>query len=169
MCNIPLVVPHARHSAALDQQDFEIDSTVQYSCFPGYESKGFNTAKCLFYNSTAQWFGPDLKCIRECNHITSNSITIILFMNFVSLIFSLLHLSLTQIAKSCGHPGDIDNGFRDGIAHTFTSRVTYSCNDGYELVGRANRYCQSNGQWSGVLPSCRRMFSAILFFIHIFN
>ena len=62
------------------------------------------------------------------------------------------------IAKSCGHPGDIENGFRDGTAHTFTSRITYGCNDGYELVGRANRYCQSNGQWSGVLPSCRRMF-----------
>ncbi|CAG2181064.1 unnamed protein product, partial [Oppiella nova] len=121
MCNIPLTVPHARHSAPLDQLDFEIDAIVQYSCFPGYESKGFTEAKCLFYNNTAQWFGPDLKCI----------------------------------PKSCGHPGDIENGVRDGVAHTFTSRITYGCNDGYELVGRANRYCQSNGQWSGVLPSCR--------------
>ncbi|RWS31979.1 hypothetical protein B4U80_04838 [Leptotrombidium deliense] len=36
--------------------------------------------------------------------------------------------------------------------------LTYQCNEGYELVGRANRYCQSNGQWSGVLPSCRRKY-----------
>ena len=67
-CGTPLTVPHARHSAPLDQMDFEIDATVQYSCFPGYESKGFTEAKCLFYNNTAQWFGPDLKCIRKFIH-----------------------------------------------------------------------------------------------------
>ncbi|RWS13910.1 Sushi: von Willebrand factor type A: EGF and pentraxin domain-containing protein 1-like protein, partial [Dinothrombium tinctorium] len=114
MCGMPLSVPHAKHSAPLDQNDFPIDSMVHYTCFPGYESKGFVKAKCLFYNGTAQWFGPDLKCIR-----------------------------------------DIENGQREGNLFTFTSKVTYQCNEGYELVGRANRYCQSNGQWSGVLPSCR--------------
>jgi len=82
----------------------------------------------------------------------------------LSLSLSLSHSSIISTAKSCGHPGDIDNGVRDGVAHTFTSRVTYSCNDGYELVGRANRYCQSNGQWSGVLPSCRRMHCLTYFF-----
>lgn len=65
MCGSPLAVPHARNSAPLDQPDFAIDAMVQYTCFPGYESKGFAKAKCLFYNGTAQWFGPDLKCIRE--------------------------------------------------------------------------------------------------------
>ena len=70
-------------------------------------------------------------------------------------------------AKSCGHPGDIENGVRDGLAHTFTSRITYNCNDGYELVGRANRYCQSNGQWSGVLPSCRRKSDSIFMHGHL--
>lgn len=65
MCRSPLAVPHARHNAPLDQTEFPIDDMVQYSCFPGYESKGFAKAKCLFYNGTAQWFGPDLKCIRK--------------------------------------------------------------------------------------------------------
>jgi len=45
--------------------EFEIDTIVEYTCFPGYQSKGFMKAKCLFYNDTVQWFGPDLKCIRE--------------------------------------------------------------------------------------------------------
>jgi hypothetical protein len=65
MCGIPTTVPHARHSASVDQLEFEIDSQVSYICFPGYESRGFSTAKCMFYNNTAQWLGPDLKCIRK--------------------------------------------------------------------------------------------------------
>ncbi|RWS31980.1 c4b-binding protein beta chain-like protein [Leptotrombidium deliense] len=65
-CGMPLSVPHAKHSAPIDQTDFAIDSMVHYTCFPGYESKGFVKAKCLFYNGTAQWFGPDLKLVCTC-------------------------------------------------------------------------------------------------------
>lgn len=65
MCGAPLAVPHARHTAPPEQADYIIDAMVQYNCFVGYESKGFAKAKCLFYNGTAQWFGPDLKCIRK--------------------------------------------------------------------------------------------------------
>jgi hypothetical protein len=61
-------------------------------------------------------------------------------------------------AKSCGNPGDIKNGVKEGVVFSFTSKVTYTCDEGYELIGRANRYCQSNGQWSGVTPSCQREF-----------
>ena len=67
MCGFPNNVPHARHNAdeTPDRQDFAIDSVVEYECFVGYEARGFSKAKCLYYNGTAQWFGPDLKCIRE--------------------------------------------------------------------------------------------------------
>jgi hypothetical protein len=70
MCGFPHNVPHARHNAeeAPDRQDFAIDSLVEYECFVGYEAKGFSKAKCLYYNGTAQWFGPDLKCIRKLTH-----------------------------------------------------------------------------------------------------
>ncbi|GBM03058.1 Protein lev-9 [Araneus ventricosus] len=58
-------------------------------------------------------------------------------------------------SRSCGDPGEVKNARREGEIFTFTSRVTYHCDPGYELVGRANRYCESKGEWSGVLPSCR--------------
>ena len=39
------------------------------SLFPtldlGYLAVGFAHAKCFLYNTTAQWFGPDLTCKRE--------------------------------------------------------------------------------------------------------
>jgi len=65
MCGTPNSVLHARHDAPTDQKDFPLESLVEYECFLGYEFKGFSKAKCLYYNGTAQWFGPDLKCIRE--------------------------------------------------------------------------------------------------------
>nr|XP_042896382.1 protein lev-9-like [Parasteatoda tepidariorum] len=127
MCVSPPQVAYARHSAPLDKDDFPTDSTVQYTCFPGYDPKGFPKAKCLNYNGTAQWFGPDLRCL----------------------------------PRSCGPPGDIENGRREGSQFTFTNRVTYYCNVGFELIGRSHRYCQSNGQWSGTLPSCRAVICPV--------
>ncbi|GIY27318.1 protein lev-9 [Caerostris extrusa] len=121
MCVPPPQVPYARHSAPLDKDDFPTDSMVQYTCFPGYNTKGFPRAMCLLYNGTAQWFGPDLHCL----------------------------------PRSCGPPGEIKHGVREGDTFTFTSRVTYNCSEGFEVVGRPYRYCQSNGQWSGQLPECR--------------
>ena len=66
MCGIPPNVPHARHNANGDQKEYTTDSMVEYECFVGYEASGFAKAKCLYYNGTAQWFGPDLKCLRKC-------------------------------------------------------------------------------------------------------
>ena len=37
------------------------------------------------------------------------------------------------------------------------TRATYTCVDGYELVGDKARTCQENGEWSGREPRCRRM------------
>ena len=36
----------------------------------------------------------------------------------------------------------------------FSSTATYSCNDGYNLVGDTTRTCQASGSWSGSDPSC---------------
>lgn len=36
-------------------------------------------------------------------------------------------------------------------------QVTYHCSPGFDLVGRANRYCQADGTWTPVeLPICVR-------------
>lgn len=58
------------------------------------------------------------------------------------------------IPKSCGDPGQIENGKRQGESFIIASSVLYSCNSGFEMMGQARRYCQSDSQWSGQPPHC---------------
>lgn len=32
--------------------------------------------------------------------------------------------------------------------------ATYSCNSGFTLIGKENRVCRPNGEWSGTAPTC---------------
>ncbi|XP_065179367.1 sushi, von Willebrand factor type A, EGF and pentraxin domain-containing protein 1-like [Sycon ciliatum] len=54
----------------------------------------------------------------------------------------------------CGNPGRPENGARQGDAFTYTNHVTYSCNDGYRLLGSTVRHCLADGTWSGEPASC---------------
>ncbi|XP_064649036.1 sushi, von Willebrand factor type A, EGF and pentraxin domain-containing protein 1-like isoform X2 [Lineus longissimus] len=56
--------------------------------------------------------------------------------------------------RSCGHPGDIDNGRRIGNIFIFPKRVTYFCDIGYKIIGKQYRICQANGKWTGATPRC---------------
>lgn len=63
-------------------------------------------------------------------------------------------LTLLCSPRSCGFPGDIDNGWRTGYAFTYPNKVNFYCHDGFELVGVGYRTCQADGQWSGDKPIC---------------
>lgn len=69
-------------------------------------------------------------------------------------------------ARDCGAPGEINNGWRDpGYRFTYPTRVTYHCNEGYEMRGKGYRECEANGEWSGVLPSCERTYACKPMFV----
>ncbi|CAH1787575.1 unnamed protein product [Owenia fusiformis] len=61
---------------------------------------------------------------------------------------------MTCSPRSCGHPGEVTNGRRDGNIFMFPRRVRYHCNGGYTIIGSPERICQSNGQWTGITPRC---------------
>lgn len=85
----------------------------------------------------------------------------------VYVYFEFIIISVFLPARDCGAPGEINNGWRDpGYRFTYPTRVTYYCNEGYELRGKSPfRDCQANGEWSGILPECERkqhMFLIVL-------
>ncbi|XP_017753023.1 PREDICTED: uncharacterized protein LOC108545755 [Eufriesea mexicana] len=55
---------------------------------------------------------------------------------------------ITCEPQSCGAPADIANGWHAGECYTYNCRVSHHCADGYELVGKAEKLCLSNGTWT---------------------
>eukprot|EP00058_Branchiostoma_floridae_P008085 XP_002593573.1 hypothetical protein BRAFLDRAFT_125152 [Branchiostoma floridae] len=66
-------------------------------------------------------------------------------------------LGTTQcVAVSCGDPGVPANGQRQGSRFTFGSRVTFTCDEGYILIGTNQQQCMADGRWSpSSLPVCQ--------------
>ncbi|KAM4795752.1 C4b-binding protein alpha chain-like [Rhinophrynus dorsalis] len=59
------------------------------------------------------------------------------------------------IRRSCGFPGDIENGKMEANEFIFGSRVNYYCNEGYNMISKRNyRDCQADGTWSNTVPEC---------------
>ncbi|XP_072281396.1 complement decay-accelerating factor-like isoform X2 [Pyxicephalus adspersus] len=57
--------------------------------------------------------------------------------------------------RSCGKPGEVENGNMQATDFLFGSTVIYTCNVGYRLSSRRNtRQCQADGTWSKSLPQC---------------
>ncbi|XP_053715495.1 sushi, von Willebrand factor type A, EGF and pentraxin domain-containing protein 1 isoform X1 [Synchiropus splendidus] len=57
------------------------------------------------------------------------------------------------VPVSCSAPPTLKNGYIQVRGRfTFNSKVTYACNAGYKLMGRPERVCQANRQWSNNDP-----------------
>ncbi|XP_022181036.1 sushi, von Willebrand factor type A, EGF and pentraxin domain-containing protein 1 isoform X2 [Myzus persicae] len=62
---------------------------------------------------------------------------------------------ITCEPRTCGAPGVIPNGWHQGDCSDFGCRVFYKCSEGYELTGKSERLCHSDGYWVPKdLPSC---------------
>nr|KAG5703035.1 hypothetical protein BaRGS_016196 [Batillaria attramentaria] len=115
VCGPPPHVEHADNDAIQTQYRFVTGTQLTYTCQFGYYREGSSRAICSGPNGN--WVGPTMTCK----------------------------------ARDCGAPGEINNGWRDpGYRFTYPTRVTYHCNEGYELDGRGYRECQANGEWSAI-------------------
>ncbi|XP_072272774.1 C4b-binding protein-like isoform X2 [Pyxicephalus adspersus] len=60
--------------------------------------------------------------------------------------------------RSCGFPGETENGYFEARNFYFNSRVTYYCDMGYFMISKRNyRYCQADGTWSNSVPTCEEV------------
>uniref|UniRef100_A0A0K8VX11 CUB and sushi domain-containing protein 3 n=1 Tax=Bactrocera latifrons TaxID=174628 RepID=A0A0K8VX11_BACLA len=64
--------------------------------------------------------------------------------------------------RSCGQPPDPAYGWHAGECYTFGCKISYNCGNTYELVGKHERYCQSDGSWvPKELPTCVLVTSVV--------
>lgn len=65
-------------------------------------------------------------------------------------------LYFVVVGIQCGYPADIANGeytlVNDSVG--YLSRVIYSCDEGYVMVGRAQLACDIDERWNGPPPRC---------------
>ncbi|XP_019634973.1 PREDICTED: E-selectin-like [Branchiostoma belcheri] len=92
--------------------------TVTFSCDEGYELIGSENRTC---QADQSWSGVQTNCSR----------------------------------KACPELPFPNNGNRTE-GHLYGDTVTFSCDEGYELIGSENRTCQANQSWSGVQTNCSR-------------
>ncbi|NXJ37766.1 DAF factor, partial [Ciconia maguari] len=63
--------------------------------------------------------------------------------------------------KQCDNPGDLKNGRAVVLTDLlFGSKVNYTCDEGYKLVGGSQRTCEVSGtrvSWSGAAPVCQQV------------
>ena len=95
------------------------------------------------------------------------------FFSFSLSLFLFFHVyPMSHVVNSCGYPGSPGHA-----SVTFSSETiepgtvaTYTCDNGYELLGPPRRTCAENGTWvpSGV-PFCGKWYVSISLFLIFFS
>ncbi|CAH1243596.1 CR1 [Branchiostoma lanceolatum] len=97
--------------------DFTYRQTVRYVCDSGFELKGNQERLC---QADQTWRGELPVCV----------------------------------PVDCGKPETLPNGQYTGSDFTYQQKIVYTCNEGYRLLGKAEKVCQSNREWTTGLPQC---------------
>ena len=98
------------------------------------------------------WSGQAPTCQRQGERI-QYALSVAMMLLQMHNVMSCIH---GNIVVDCGQLQNPENGFVQVSSTTEGSTATYTCNQGFQLVGNRQRTCQNNGQWSGQQPSCQR-------------
>lgn len=67
--------------------------------------------------------------------------------------------SLFQEPIKCKSPGNPENGYSFGEIYTVGAQVTFSCEEGHQLMGVTEITCLESGEWSHLIPHCEGTLS----------
>ncbi|XP_039391797.1 complement receptor type 1-like isoform X2 [Mauremys reevesii] len=187
-CRPPPDITHGSHTGQ-HEQEFSFGSAVTYKCDQGFSLIGEASIHCTTKdNVNGEWSGPapeckgipckqlelengrvhlkdrqvgataNFSCDEGYRLIGTTSAQCVVAENGVNWDKELPHCQ----AIPCLPPPDIANGSHTGQSEqefSFGSAVTYKCDKGFSLIGKASTHCTTkdnvNGEWSGPAPECK--------------
>ncbi|CAD5126149.1 DgyrCDS14317 [Dimorphilus gyrociliatus] len=176
-CNEPETVENS-----IRKGSFVINETIEYTCDLGFSLKdNYGKRQCQLVNDKLVWSGSVPMCKRSfCGppatvHMASFNETSFYYKDKVVYIcdegYKLKSGSAviwcdhqgqwkgelpTCTKKTCRDPGNVTNAIKDG-GYLIEETVTYTCGEGYSLIGMASLYCEKTTAWRGKKPFCERV------------
>lgn len=123
-CANPPSLEHANFLNLLNRSEFNIDDRIRYQCDEGYE---------LSFNSLNP--SGEIRCLQT----------------------GMWEANLPEcLIISCPQPVPIVHGAytADTAKYSYGSKLTFTCNGGYEIKGESVLTCKSDGNWSHPQPVC---------------
>ncbi|XP_071993560.1 C4b-binding protein alpha chain-like [Engystomops pustulosus] len=180
-CKEPEPVPHS----IIISGSFEYGKRIIYECETGYKHKNVNYRECQidgswslpipecegFCNAPPKLDYAELAFQYE-NVETFFAGTKVQYTckpgyyrvyNFSNEITCLGNLTWSKITnefckiRTCPTPKDLNDGWYDPEREQYISgdTITYTCHEGYQLVGKASLTCQPSGIWNIKTPECK--------------
>ena len=82
--------------------------------------------------------------------------------NFVSVypVMKIITMFIVYLVVTCAAPASVSDSTKSQEPpYYYNDDLTYTCDPGYELSsGDSTRTCTSSGTWSGIAPTCSRIY-----------
>ncbi|KAJ6656504.1 hypothetical protein lerEdw1_003793, partial [Lerista edwardsae] len=175
--------PGPLHNGEIQIIDLRYQSSISFSCYPGFILKGAKTSQCL---ANGQWSEKLPECqpvicppppvsefgVLSYHRLNSGNISVFrdvikfdcllpfaLFGSETATCLANGNWSNLPECKSveCPEPEAIENGFINFAlrrTYPYAAHVTYGCNPRYVLDGAGDSRCEKTGRWSPK-PTCK--------------
>ncbi|KAK7095002.1 hypothetical protein V1264_006470 [Littorina saxatilis] len=180
VCGPPPHVEHAEHDADPDTFRFPTSTTLNYACEFGYYREGSPRAICT--GPEGNWAGPSLICkARDCGapgEINNGFRDPGYRFTYPTRVtyhcsngYELQGRGYRECLANGEWSGELPecfpihcmelrpplHGTMIGSGTTFGSVIRFVCNDGFKVVGSAERTCQADRTWSGQNAYCEEI------------
>ncbi|CAH1773668.1 unnamed protein product [Owenia fusiformis] len=166
--------PQLQHGKVLGTS-FMFGSIIEYVCDIGYELTGPKERSCM---ENEKWSGEDSTCViiscPQPDNIQHGNIqgNVHTYGQTIKYICTEGYEIIGESDRTCSRyktwtgdlplckrvycapPAPFENGVVEGNDWEYGSSIKYLCDDGFELVGIAERWCLETKVWSDKDPSC---------------
>ncbi|CAH2293998.1 sushi, von Willebrand factor type A, EGF and pentraxin domain-containing 1 [Pelobates cultripes] len=154
-CGIPPRLENGFYHA----EDLHAGSTVTYRCNTGYYLLGDSRMFCI---DDGSWDGMSPLCldVDECM-VRSDCDEHASCKNTNGSYICTCIPPYTGDGKKCSEPvkckdpGELENGNYSGNQFGVGSELLFSCDEGFDLIGRMKVTCLESGDWDDVIPYCQ--------------